>query len=310
MPERTVAVSTGVELCYETFGAAAGEPMLLVMGLGTQMIAWPDAFCRDLAARGYFVVRFDNRDVGRSTHLSGRTPDPLKVAVGRERPAYLLDDLAEDAVGLLEALGIERAHVVGASMGGYVAQIVAISHPERVRSLALVMTSTGGRLAGRPRLRLLAMLGGRRRRVAGREAAIGLVLRVARAIGSPGYPFDEPHLRELAELAYDRGYDPGGFYRQLGAILAQRDRSSRLHAIRVPTVVIHGLADPLVNPSGGRALARAIPGARFVGLPGMGHDLPRPLWTRIADEIARTAAEEGRQGQARSGSAADASSPR
>jgi pimeloyl-ACP methyl ester carboxylesterase len=296
--------TTGIEICYETFGSPESAPLLLVMGLGTQMIAWPDDFCRDLAARGYFVIRFDNRDVGRSSHLEARAPDPVRVMLRRERPPYRLADMAADAMGLLDALGIESAHVVGASMGGFIAQLVAIRHPARVRSLTLIMTSTGSRWVGRPKARLVSLLARDRSPSVGREQAIELVLRASRLIGSSGYPFDEPHLRELAGRSYDRSYDPRGFYRQLAAILVQSDRTERLRSIRVPTVVIHGLADPLVNPSGGRALAKAIPGARFVGLPGMGHDLPRPLWSRIADEIARTAeAGEERRAEDRTVSA-------
>jgi pimeloyl-ACP methyl ester carboxylesterase len=297
MAEEMVAVRTGVELCYEELGPANGAPMLLVMGLGTQLIAWPDGLCRDLAHRGYRVVRFDNRDVGRSTHLGDPTPDPLKVALGWAQPAYRLEDLAEDAVALMERLGIDDAHVVGASMGGFVAQLVAICHPDRVRSLSLLMTSTGSRRVGLPRPRLARVVGRRRDQQADRAAAVAVVLAVARAVGSSGYRFDEAYLRSLAERAYDRGYDPDGAVRQLGAILAQRDRTPKLSSIEVPTVVIHGLADPLVGVSGGRALAKAIPGARFVGLAGMGHDLPRELWGRIADEIVATAGAADRRGQ-------------
>ncbi len=285
----TLVPSTGIEICYETFGSSEAAPLLLVMGLGTQMIAWPDDFCRDLASRGYFVIRFDNRDVGRSSHLDVRTPDPVRLMLRRERPPYRLGDMAADAIGLLDALGIGSAHVVGASMGGFIAQVIAIRRPERVRSLALIMTSTGSFRVGRPKVRLIPLLA-RDRRTAGREEAIEVVLSVSRLIGSSGYPFDEARLRELAGRSFDRSYDPQGLYRQMGAVLRQSDRTVRLKSVRVPTVVIHGLADPLVNPSGGRALARAIPGARFVGLPGMGHDLPRPLWSRIADEVAATAA--------------------
>lgn len=293
MSEQIVTVpTTGVELCYETFGDAGAPPMVLIMGLGTQMIAWPDELCSDLAARGYLVIRFDNRDVGRSTHFTRlRAPDPLRTILGRARPPYSLDEMASDVVGLMDALSLESAHVVGASMGGFIAQLIATSYPTRVRSLALIMTSTGSRLVGHPKARLATRLANRRPARLGRDEAIALVLDVARAIGSSGYPFDEAHLSGLAGRAYDRSYDPGGFSRQLSAILAQKDRTRALRRVAVPTVVVHGLADPLVGVSGGRALARAIPGARFVGLAGMGHDLPRALWGRIADEIARSAAE-------------------
>ncbi|MGO9197877.1 MAG: alpha/beta fold hydrolase [Acidimicrobiales bacterium] len=298
------AATTGTELCYETLGAPEGPPILLIMGLGTQMIAWPDDFCRDLAARGNFVIRFDNRDVGHSTHFNHLgAPDPIRSLLRRAQPVYRLDDMASDAVGLLDALGIGSAHVVGASMGGFIAQILAVGNPGRLRSLGLIMTSTGARRVGRPRARVIAKIGRRRRMDADRESAISLVLDVARVIGSPGYPFDEAHLRDLAGRGYDRAYDPSGYLRQMAAIMSQGDRTAALRSIAVPTVVIHGLADPLVNPSGGRAIARAIPGSRFVGLAGMGHDLPKALWPRIADEIALTVAEgESRREGAGTGS--------
>ncbi len=293
MNEQLVRVpTTGTEICYETFGSPGDPPILLIMGLGTQMIAWPDAFCADLASRGNFVVRFDNRDVGRSTHFNElATPKPLHVLVRRARPPYRLEDMASDAVGLLDSLGIGKAHVVGASMGGFIAQLVAIGNPERLRSLGLIMTSTGSRRVGRPRAHVLAQIGRRRRPGADRESAMALVAQIAHVIGSPGYPYDEAYIRDLAGRGYDRAYDPSGYIRQAEAIMAQTDRSAALRRMSVPTVVIHGLADPLVAPSGGRALAKAIAGSRFVGLAGMGHDLPRALWPRIADEIAQTVGE-------------------
>jgi pimeloyl-ACP methyl ester carboxylesterase len=192
--------------------------------------------------------------------------------------------MANDALGLLDALGIPSAHVVGASMGGFIAQTLAVLHPTSVRSLTLIMTSTGSRRVGRPRVRLVAGLA-RRRKVLDRAGAITAVVEVFHAIGSPGFPVDEARMADLAGRAYDRSYDPGGYLRQLAAILAQPDRTHRLGSVKVPTVVIHGLADPLVGVTGGRAIAKAIPGARFVGLEGMGHDLPAPLLGRMADEI-------------------------
>lgn len=295
MNEQLVRVpTTGTEICYETLGSSSDPPILLIMGLGTQMIAWPDDFCRDLASRGNFVVRFDNRDVGRSTHFNDlATPPPLQVFLRRSRPPYRLEDMAADTVGLLDSLGIERAHVVGASMGGFIAQLVAIANPERLRSLSLIMTSTGSRRVGRPRPRVMAQIGrGRRRRPeADRESAMELVAQIALVIGSPGYPYDESYLRDMAGRGYDRAYDPSGYLRQVEAIMAQTDRTAGLRRISVPTVVIHGLADPLVAVTGGRAIARAIPRSRFVGLAGMGHDLPRALWPRIADEIVQEVGE-------------------
>lgn len=285
--------TTGLDICYETFGSPSDPAMLLVMGLGIQMIAWPDEVCRDLAGRGYQVVRFDNRDSGRSTHLEqAGSPDPYRVLLRREKPPYCLDDMAADTVGLLDALEIESAHLVGASMGGFIAQLVAIQHPTRVRSLSLLMTSTGSIRVGRPRPRVLARFGRRRLPASGRDALIEYALEVMSTIGSVGFPRDDDYLRDVMGRAYDRGHDPPAYLRQVAAVLTQANRTRALRSATVPTVVIHGLADPLIAASGGKALARALPNARFVGVPGMGHDLPRALWPTFAEEIARTA-EEG-----------------
>jgi pimeloyl-ACP methyl ester carboxylesterase len=255
------------------------------MGLGAQMIAWPDELCESLADQGYFVVRFDNRDAGLSSHMPELgTPSPLAVFARRARPPYSVEDMADDAAGLLDALDVTAAHVVGASMGGFIAQAMVLRHPQRVRSLTLIMTSTGSRLVGHPRARLAVRLV-RRRPAADRETAINTVVETFRQIGSTGFPFDEERIRQLGARSYDRAYDPGGFLRQLAAVTTQPDRTRRLRRVDVPTVVLHGLADPLVSVSGGRALARAIPAARFVGFPGMGHDLPGPLWPRFVEEI-------------------------
>lgn len=296
MVEEHCELPSGIELCYERFGEEGRPTILLVMGLGAQMIAWPDELCADLAGRGYRVVRFDNRDVGRSTHLVELgEPNPLRVLARRERPPYRLDQMAADCVGLIEHLGSGPVHLVGASMGGFIAQLVVVSRPELVRSVVLVMTSTGSRRVGHPSLKVLPGLRRRRDPGADREAAIATTVEIFRRIGSPAYPHDGAYLAELAGRSYDRGYDPGGYLRQLAAVLTQADRTGLLASVRVPATVIHGLADPLVSPSGGRALAAAIPGARFVGLPGMGHDLPRALWPKYADEISSTAAEGERR---------------
>lgn len=291
---RTAPVN-GIEIAYETFGDPARPMVLLVMGLGTQMIAWPDPLCEGLADRGLFVVRFDNRDVGLSTHLRDvRAPALGDIVLRRQPPPYTIDDMAADAVGLLDALGRDAAHVVGASMGGFIAQTIAVNHPQRVRSLTLIMTSTGSRRVGNPRpgmaRRLLA-----RRQITDRAAAQRLSLETFRAIGSPGYVFDEEYLSDLAGRSYDRAHDPGGYLRQLSAILAQPDRTARLRQLAVPALVIHGLHDPLVGPSGGLAAARLLPQSKFVGYSGMGHDLPRELWTDMEDEIAGVV----RRGEAR-----------
>ena len=292
-PARVAA--NGIQIAYETFGDPSQPPLLLVMGLGAQMLAWPDELCRQLADEGHLVIRFDNRDVGLSTHLRDVPPPRLRdLVLRRRRPPYTIDDMADDAVGLLDALGIDRAHVVGASMGGFIAQTLALRHPDRLRSATLVMTSTGSRRVGRPQRRVFLRLL-RRRASSDREAAVAATLETFRLIGSGAYAFDEEHLRDLAGRSYDRGYDPDGHMRQVWAISAQPDRTEDLASITVPTLVIHGLSDPLVGVSGGLALARAIPGSTFVGFPGMGHDLPRQLWPDIARQIlALTAGADGR----------------
>jgi pimeloyl-ACP methyl ester carboxylesterase len=285
---RTVDLGA-VEIAYETFGDPADPAVLLVMGLGTQMVAWPDELCRDLAEQGRYVVRFDNRDCGLSTHLDHLgSPQPGRVLLRRERAPYQIEDLARDTLGLMDALGLEQVDLVGASMGGFIAQTVAILAPERLRSLTLLMTSTGSRRVGRPSPRLARELV-RRRPTRTREQAVAAAVDVFRMIGSPGYELDEEYLQRTAGLSYDRAYDPAGYLRQLAACLVQPDRTAALRRLEVPTVVLHGLHDPLVSVSGGLALARTIPGARFVGFAGMGHDLPRALWPDLTDEITRVA---------------------
>jgi pimeloyl-ACP methyl ester carboxylesterase len=280
--ERFAAVGA-IELCYEELGDPAGEPLLLVMGLGAQMIHWDREFCGLLGARGYRVIRFDNRDSGRSTHPRAPVPGRAAMLLGLGRPAYTLGDLADDAAGLLDHLGIASAHVAGASMGGMIAQVLAYSHPRRVRSLALIMTHSGRRTLSMPTWRALGGLLARPTR--SREELIELLVRTFRVIGSPAYPFDEERFRALAGVTWDRGYNPAGAARQLHAITAAGDRTRRLRAIAAPTVVIHGDRDPLIRPPNGRLIARTIPGAELVMLEGMGHDLPQPLWERIVGAI-------------------------
>jgi len=285
VPELKRVPANGIEIAYETFGDPSAPPMLLVMGLGTQMLGWPDEFCEDLAARGHYVIRFDNRDVGASTHLSDLPlPKLSRVAVRRERPPYRIRDMAQDVIGLLDALGIDRVHLVGVSLGGFIAQSVALWYPERVSSLTLMMTSTGSRRVGQARPHLISRLLNRRV-VTGPEEAQAAVLETFRVIGSKGYELDEERLRSVSTRSYERGYDPDGYTRQLAAVVAQTDRTERLRALRVPTLVMHGLHDPLVAASGGLALARVIRGARFIGFSGMGHDLPRELWPEFAEHI-------------------------
>jgi pimeloyl-ACP methyl ester carboxylesterase len=279
-------VRTGpVELAYETFGRPGDPAVVLVMGLGTQMIAWPDEFCRHIADSGRFVVRYDNRDIGLSTHLSDLpAPRPPAVLFRREPAPYSISDMAHDLLGLMDALGLPNADVVGASMGGFISQSFALHAPERVRSLTLIMTSTGSRRVGNaaPRAFGPAIF---RRPPADASAAVEASIATFRRIGSPGFPFDEAAVRSLAERSVERSFDPDGVLRQLAACLRQPNRTPGLTRLRIPTVVMHGLADPLVGVSGGLALARAIPGAKFIGFAGMGHDLPRPLWPTFVDEI-------------------------
>ena len=287
MNER-LAPANGIEIAYDELGDPAGEPMLMIMGLGTQLIHWHPDFCALLGERGYRVIRFDNRDAGRSTKVDAPMPGRLAMlGLGRGAPPYTLYDMAADGVGLLDHLGIESAHVVGVSMGGMIAQGMAIRHPSRVRSLALLMTGPGNRRMAMPRLRAFASLLWDAPR--SREGYVEQAVRVFNVIGSPGYPPDEAWLRTVAGHAYDRGRHPIGVARQLHAINASGDRTVQLRKLDVPTVVIHGDSDPLIRPIGGRALARTIPGAELVIIPGMGHDLPRGAWPTIVDAIATNA---------------------
>jgi pimeloyl-ACP methyl ester carboxylesterase len=289
MDERFCKVGD-VELCYEPFGDPDRPTVLLVMGLGTQMIAWHADFCGELADRGFYVIRYDNRDVGRSTHLSDRPTPRVRELMTRRirRPAYLLKDMAADGIGLLEELGIESAHVVGASMGGMIAQTMAAEHPDRVRSLVSIMSSTGSRWSGQPAPRILPVF--LQKPASGKEAYVERIVKLFALVGSPGFERDDDELRELASTSWDRGVDPAGLNRQLGAIIASGHRGEDLKRIRVPTLVIHGKSDRLIRPSGGRATSRAIPGARIDLIDGMGHDLPRGVWPRILDGIEQNAA--------------------
>jgi pimeloyl-ACP methyl ester carboxylesterase len=287
--EQMAPVQDGIELCYQEMGDPDGEPLLLIMGLATQMIAWDEEFCTMLAERGFRVVRFDNRDIGRSTRIRTKAmPNMLGLIAGRGDPAYRLHDMAADTVGLMDHLGIESAHVVGASMGGMIAQCLAIGCPDRVRSLTSIMSTTGSRRVGHPSYRTFGLLLGKRPRE--REAAIERVVKTFKTIGSPGYPFEEEHIRELASRSFDRGHSQAGIARQLHAITASGDRTPKLRELDLPALVIHGKSDILVNPSGGRATAAAIPNARLKMVEGMGHDLPRALWPTFVEEIAANAA--------------------
>lgn len=281
------ARANGIEIEYETFGDPGDPPLLLIMGLAAQLIDWPEDFCKLLADRGYRVVRFDNRDAG----LTGGTdelevPDMAAVFAGDVRTVpYRLADMAVDAAGLLDALGIGAAHVAGLSMGGMIAQQLTLDFPDRVRSLCSIMSTTGDPSVGRATPEAAAVL--RRPAARTREEAVAGAVDTARIIGSPGFPADDDEVRARATAKVDRAYRPTGTARQYAAILASGDRTQRLAEVRVPTVVIHGEQDPLIGVSGGRATAAAIPGAELVVVPGMGHDLPRAAWPQMVDAIDR-----------------------
>jgi pimeloyl-ACP methyl ester carboxylesterase len=289
-PELFAPVSSGVELCYRTYGDPGDEPMLLLMGLGSPLTWWDVELCSMLARRGYFVVTPDNRDVGRSTKVGGRVTRGMLVrafAGLRVRAPYSMDDLARDEFGLLDHLGIERAHVVGVSMGGMIAQTMAIQEPGRVRSLTSIMSTTGRRTVGWQHPRLFPAL--LRPLRPGRAAYADSSVAMWRLIGSSGYPRSEQETRDIAEQTFDRGISPAGTLRQMMAVLTQPDRSRRLHGVRVPTLVIHGLGDKMIHVSGGRSTAAAVPGAELILVEGMGHDLPRELFPTFVEAIDRTA---------------------
>ena len=278
-----------LDICYETFGDAADPAILLIMGLGTQMLAWHEDFCEQLAARGYFVIRHDNRDIGRSSRIADAPVPTLKQLALRDKRAgaYTLSDMANDSIGVLDHLGIEQAHIVGASMGGMIAQRVAIEHPDRTLSLTSIMSNTGSFWSGQPALTMYAFL--LRPAPKERNAYIDRAVDSFVKIGGKGFEPDVEDLRDIATRSYDRGHDPRGSARQLGAIVADRDRGPELRKLRVPTTVIHGADDRLVPRSGGRATAKVIPGSTYVEISGMGHGLPRGAWRRIIGAIVQNA---------------------
>lgn len=287
------AQTNGIELEYETFGDPSKPAMLLIMGLGVQMLGWDERFCNMLADRGFFVIRFDNRDIGLSSKIEdGRVPNVLQLMAGDYSSApYTLADMAEDTAGLLDELGIDAAHVIGASMGGMVGQTLACRHPDRVLSLTSIMSSTGSRESGQPKPEVLVAL--LTPMPSDRDGYIEAVVNTFNLIGSPGYPHDEDALRALVSASYDRSHDPASVLRQLAAIAASGDRSTAIGAIGVPTLVIHGEDDPLIQLSGGEATAAAIPGSKLIKIPGMGHDLPPPLWPQFVDAIVENAERAG-----------------
>jgi len=290
--------ANGLQIAVDVQGPADGEPVLLIMGLGMQWLAWPDELVADLVARGHRVVRFDNRDAGLSDgfdHLGmpGMAGPMLRHALHlRVASPYTLRDMADDAAGVLDALGMVAAHVCGASMGGMIAQHLAVRHASRVKSLTLVMTSSGARRLPQPGLRVRQALLGRPRSSAVADVVAHLE-RVVGVIGSPGYPPDPQRLRERLEAAARRAWRPAGTARQLLAIVADGDRTPLLGRIRQPTRVVHGADDPLVPPAAGQDLAQRIAGATLDLVPGMGHDLPLPLLPRLADNITTAARAAG-----------------
>jgi pimeloyl-ACP methyl ester carboxylesterase len=288
--ERLLDVGRGIELCCETFGDPADPPIVLIMGLGMQMVHWPLPLIAQLAERGHHVVRFDNRDRGRSTHMAIRPPTPSRLITRRfGADQYTLEDMALDTVGLLDALELDSAHLVGVSMGGMIAQTVAATRPKRVRSLVSIMSTTGSRRAGQPRPHVYPLL--LKPAPRDRAAYVTHMLALLTAIGAPGDVLDTPEGRAFVADSHDRDPDVRGTGRQLAAILASGNRTRRLQEITAPTLVIHGERDPLIPSSGGRATAKAIPNAKLLLVPDMGHGLPERLWPLLLDAVTEHVAD-------------------
>ncbi|MCB0484561.1 MAG: alpha/beta hydrolase [Flavobacteriaceae bacterium] len=292
------ATSGDIELHYEDLGDIEKPPVLLIMGLGAQLVLWHEEFCEKLLDRGYRVIRFDNRDVGLSSKLHGQrhegalVPRLLRSFLGLPSPSvYRLEDMADDAAALLDHLGIERAHIVGASMGGMIAQIFAARYPQRTGGLGIIFSSNNSALLPPPAPKALLSLIKGPPPNSPREVIVENSIRVSRIIGSPGYPKSEERLRADAIEAYERAYYPQGIGRHFAAILGSGSLGRYDKKITAPTVVIHGRADRLMRPAGGRAIASAISGARLVLFDGMGHDLPEPLFDDIIAELATTFAQ-------------------
>ena len=286
----TMAKANGIDICYDTFGSRDAPPLLLIMGLASQMIAWDEEFCEQLAARGFFTIRFDNRDIGLSAKFPQLgTPNiqalfSARLMGGTVTAPYTLSDMAADAAGLLDALDIGRAHVAGASMGGAIAQLMAIEHGGRVRTLTSIMSSTGDPTLPPPKPEAMAVL--LTPSPTDREGYIQAHMRNMRALRGPGFALDEARDGKRAERLFERGLNPPGVARQLAAILASESRKEALKSLRAPTLVIHGSTDPLVLLEGGKATAEAIPGARLLVVEGMGHALSIPHWPQLIDAIA------------------------
>jgi pimeloyl-ACP methyl ester carboxylesterase len=285
--------ANGVELEYETFGAASGPALLLIMGLGAQMTLWPDAFCEALAAKGFHVIRYDNRDVGLSTKLhDAPVPSVPDIMTGAAKAPYSLDDMAADAAALLDALRIDKAHIVGASMGGMIAQLVAANHPEKTLSLTSIMSTTGNPAVPPATPEAMQALTTRLPEDAPMEAMIDNAVKMQGAIGSPAHNYDTPEERARFKAAIERSVYPAGFGRQMAAIIANGDRREKLKGVTAPTVVIHGEVDPLVHPEGGHDTAASIKGAELIIVPGMGHDLPPFVIDQVVAEIVKVAGRE------------------
>lgn len=283
------ADANGIRICYDSFGDPANAPLVLIMGLAAQMILWEEDFCKQLAAHGFWVVRFDNRDIGLSTKFgSSRTPskpEMLLTALSPKlsRPPYKLLDMAKDTVGLMNALSIGSAHVVGVSMGGAIAQELAIHFPKRVRTLTSIMSSTGNPKLPRPNPEALAVL--TKRAPAHREAYLEQYAATWATLAGEYYPFNKVRTLQQGAASFERGINPPGVARQLLAIIASGNRSKALGSVRLPALVIHGSLDPLVPVEGGRDTARVIPGAKLLVIDGMGHTLPREVWPQIIGAI-------------------------
>jgi pimeloyl-ACP methyl ester carboxylesterase len=286
------ADTNGVELEFETFGNDGDPTIVLVMGFTEQLIAWDAEFCRRLAARGFRVVRFDNRDAGLSTQIEAPLPNIMAILGGdRSTVAYGLETMADDTAGLVEWLGVESAHVVGLSMGGMIAQTLAIRHPRLVKSLVSIMSTPGDPTVGQPKPEVIGLV--MKRGPAQRDEAIEHGVRVWHTLRSPGFTYDEGQGRLRIAAKFDRAFRPEGSARQAGAIASQSDRTEGLRQLKIPATVIHGAEDGLIDKSGGEATAAAIPGAKLIVVPGMGHDLPAAVWPLVIDAIVETASRAG-----------------